>query len=266
LGNLDSGLFLGCYSTVPDEVQIWKRALPSLRVIGGYFGSGPASDREEARQVITDLLAQEGTLIRQSDQKKLKHLVESIPSINKTTIGLYMNECSGKEYYYAKDFRNPSAPAQGLSSEFAAYASYGDNYECKLPFKTDQQLLTTYHKILNGDEPLPDDTSKGPLRELYAALRQSRNCPEFEGLTADKVGLLLFFNDFKKNFALVHHNYIERARQELLKNSDMIKRDPTLSQLLARSWLPDVDTIATKDRKQILQNLHDLTQITALAP
>lgn len=210
--NLHSILLWGCYTATPQEVNDWKEAFPSARVLAGFYGSAPLSTREASRELMKDVLIRADAVSQTYDQKALKRALLQLSKIGETTASLYVRACGGKDWYFHNQEIKDS---QGHESVISDLETFDQIQQCEGEVDKIRALSRPFEY---GDQDIPEDTSKGPLRNLYSLVRQKEHCiNDGSPINANHIGLLLFFNGVKKNFGVFASDLIQAADREILK-------------------------------------------------
>lgn len=193
INDVKSLLLLGCYTGVPKEVIEWKHIFPEIKIIAGYDGSAPLSDKPAGHQYITDILLKEKQLLQNADQKKLQsYAKQAIQGLSMMNAAMYL-ECNDgtneAEFYYG---------SQKEGKNFRPF----DIKECEGKRNEIEQLNATIQKYQSGELEPPKDTANGELRQIYNQARRIEHCGEIVGtkLNLNAVFNLLFYEGVKKNY------------------------------------------------------------------
>lgn len=205
INDVKSILLLGCYTGTQNEVMEWKNIFPKTKLIGGYDGSAPLSDRPQGHQYIHDLLTKEKELSSQADGKKLQAYVNSnFKGLSNLNAALYIQCSDGssiQDYYYG--------------SKNSRKFSEMHTKECleKMPELT--KLNLEIEKYKSGELEPPKDTRNGQLRAMYNFARAYEHCSEITGVNININALfnLLFYEGVKQSFA----HYYKADLQEAAK-------------------------------------------------
>jgi hypothetical protein len=206
INEAQSLLLLGCYTGVQKEILEWRGIFPKARLIAGYDGSAPLSDKPLGHQYITEILLKEKDLYSQADQKQLQQYTRAnIQSLFQLNSAVFVN-CdpeNSKEFYYSSE------------SQTRRFSEFGAK-EC---FKKIKDIENYYERISlyqSGELEPPKETT-GELRQIYNFVRANEHCLELleSPLEANKVFNLLFYDGIKKNFAKFYENDLEEAQKIL---------------------------------------------------
>lgn len=256
-----NGLYLwGCYTTVPGEVKFWKRALPNVQFLVGFHGSGPSNTNATGIAMLRSALQAQKRVRDAQTLESLKSSLQGIRGINTTLSGVFVDACEQLEdqYYYSVQKNYQTG---GLNREFSSFSEYEGEcdteiFEFRSGSPSREQQLSDY---LFGFEPIPEETSGTPLRSLYNYMRHIDHClnERTVGFSSNQVGALLFFHDVKKNFSKVFESEIAAAASEfeLAQNSLNSKADEKTKLHASGAWLPTLENIQSKSRKEILENM-----------
>lgn len=234
INEVKSVLLLGCYTGVPKEVIEWKHIFPEIKIIAGYDGSAPLSDKPAGHQYITDILLKEKQLLQNADQKKLQsYAKQSIQGLTQMNAAMYL-ECNDgtkeAEFYYG---------SENKGKDFRPF----DIKECEGKRDEIKQLNETIQKYQSGELEPPKDTANGELRKIYNQARRIEHCGEITEmpLNLNAVFNLLFYEGVKKNYANYYKEDIAEV-DKILGNmkiedlekgfkEEMDKQDKNLNQL-----------------------------------
>ena len=200
-------LLLGCYTGTQNEVMEWKNIFPKTKMIGGYDGSAPLSDRPQGHQYLTDLLLKEKQLSSQADHKKLQAFVNSnFQGLNNLNAAMYIQCSDGssiQEYYYGSKKSRQFAPLEMK--------------ECLDKKQQLTELTEKLDKYMDGELVVPKDTQNGELRQMYNLARTYEHCSEITGVNVNVNALfnMLFYEGVKESFG----NYY---KQDLLEAEKVI--------------------------------------------
>lgn len=216
INEVKSLLLLGCYTGVPKEVIEWKHIFPNIKIIAGYDGSAPLSDRPHGHQYISDILLKENLLLKNADQKKLQNFTkQNIRGLTLMNASMYL-ECNDGtkegEFYY------------GSLKEGKSFRSF-DIKECEGKKEEVEYLATKISMYSMGEMEPPKDSANGDLRKLYNQARQLQHCGEILDIEMDMNTLfnLLFYEGVKKNYANFYKEDLDEAKKifETLKIEDV---------------------------------------------
>ena len=192
---------IGCNTANHSQITHWKQTFPNLSFVAGYDGSAPSGTRPAGWRYIKDTILKTDTILKETDKNKIKRIFENFGYINYLAATLYIdtNKCSEedpeKQYIYR--------PLRKSNEKFKTF----DTSECLEKRNTyETKFSSSYNQFLSGETPIPTDTSKGVLRELYSFLRQNEHCfmdyyEDGNYPTGDHLLYLLFYNDVFKSFS-----------------------------------------------------------------
>lgn len=213
INEVKSLLLLGCYTGTQNEVMEWKNIFPKTKMIGGYDGSAPLSDRPQGHKYITDLLMKEKQLSSYADHKKLQAFVNAnFQGLNNLNAAMYVQCSDGssiQEYYYGSKKSRNFAPLEMK--------------ECLDKKQELTKLAEKLEKYSSGELIVPKDTQNGELRSMYNVARAYEHCSEITNVNVNVNALfnLLFYEGVKDNFA----NYYKQDLLEAEKVINTISMD-----------------------------------------
>ncbi len=203
VNNVKSVMLLGCYTAVPNEVIHWKQTFPNAKLIAGYDGIAPASDKLAGHQYLEDLLRREPTILAQADQSRLNTFLRTnIRGLSLMNVGVYVElECVGpNKLYYGLD--NQSRVIRPL-----------DIRECEGKEELVGKIGADITRYYEGESEPPTDTTNGELRKIYNQGRRYEHCGANlnREYSMEQAFNLLFYNGIKNNFARYYANDLARA-------------------------------------------------------
>lgn len=225
VNNVKSVMLLGCYTGVQKEVLDWENIFPDARLIAGYDGSAPLSDKPDGHEYLYDLLTKEKQLTSTGEQNKLKGILASeVKSLRNLNAAFYIKptcRSNGAEsaYYY------------GLISSKDQHERQlrpFDKNECLNAKKELQTLSLRLDKYDSGELEIPKDTAGGELRQIYNKARSFEHCSSIIGeiINTNKVFSLLFYEGEKKNFANFYDKEMQEAENYMkgLDSKEIVKK------------------------------------------
>jgi hypothetical protein len=222
VNNVQSLMLLGCYTGVQKEILSWKSIFPNVRMIGGYDGSAPLSDKLAGHTYLEDLLSKEKKLIQQADEKKInKFMANNVRHFNMLSAAVYVNPvCEEENPENEKDYYYSSKQRALKFHEF-------DASKCLTMREELDKMSDDYKKYQYGDVEPPSDSSKGELRDLYDEARSVEHCVEILEADLDVNNLfnLRFYSAVKENFARYYKDDLAEVEKMLqsIKPEDIIK-------------------------------------------
>ena len=225
LNEFHSVFMWGCWTMGPSEVSYWRDNLPSLRMTGGFFDMGPLNTTRATKTVLHDLLVKEKQIYQTCDNKKVKKLINSVENINSTYAAVYAeSQCGGSNYFYNTKGDGSDAPNLKAGQHFVDYDS---NFDCKKMAPLINKQITAVMKYYRGDIPIPTNTSTSPLREIYAFARNNARCLKPNHvLNGDRILMMIFEQDVRKNFKDVFADTITEANKEFDHLTALFKKYP----------------------------------------
>lgn len=236
---LNSAILMGCWSAVPNEIEEWKNHLPQLKLISGFAGSAPSSERSSSGSFIFDSLKLSDRIIHSKSSVESKSIIDSFQDFDRINSGIYFDlrkkDCpatmGNNQYYYVSkansrravsDYYDDNKKYEGVGlHKFKSSESTDVEKQCKHFNNT--MNWKELNRFYYGDE---DPSYNLELKELYSKFRNNEHCKKYINFayTPDQILLLRFNKDVSKNFASYYKNGIMAARIELLNwlNSDKI--------------------------------------------
>ncbi|WPU64865.1 hypothetical protein [Peredibacter starrii] len=218
INEVKSVLLLGCYTGVPKEIIEWKHIFPEVKIIAGYDGSAPLSDKPAGHQYISDILLKEKSLLKNAEQKKLQsYAKQNIQGLTQMNAAMYVYCSDGTkegEFYY------------GSLKEGKAFRPFDIN-ECEGKRNQIEELISKVNQYYSGELEVPKNTASGELRQIYNEARRIEHCGEIlqMELNLNAVFNLLFYEGAKQNFANYYKDDLAEAEKILseFKLEDMEK-------------------------------------------
>lgn len=253
VNGVQSVLLLGCYTGTAHEVMGWQGVFPQTKIIAGYDGIAPASDKPAGHQYLDSLLRNEESLIAPTTPEDIRRAMTSnISSLGILNAGLFLNPLCEEEgatgFHYGSQTENPRRLTPLSLSE------------CQSKAPELRAIVVELNEYLNGDKPVPSDTRTGALRALYNRARSIEHCAAEAEVAMDTnvIFNLLFNEDVKKNFAEFYKDDLAEAQTvlaginsvELLANAetDIKKLEDLVSAQEGLQSLIDTDFEAFKSR------------------
>lgn len=246
---------LGCYTGVKNEVINWSLLFPDLRLIGGYDGAAPTSEKPAGHNYLKDLLEKEKSLISETDEKKIvSHLKSNLKSLNLLYAGVYVRPlCQKNEidegYLY-----------ETLGG--VKISKINNPIECMKNRESLKNLAKTIDLYNSGEKEPPLNSSSGEMRTLYNEMRKNEHCPNL-GISPMVTFGLLFHDGMKKSFAAYFqkdlekmesqiNNFSEDDRKKMIDgNLEMIRaNDESIKYYQRIADLADKDPALLKKEKQ----------------
>ena len=264
IDHLENVLMWGCYTATPGEVLVWKESFPELKIMAGFMDVSPLAERPASSAILKDILIKSQLICAQTEKKKLKQVIESIKDFPITLSAIYVRtSCQGEWYYGHRAIYDKEDNLKRVAIDFGPLASM---LKCDSFFSAGNNfsrnaLNGTFEEYYEGNRKIPKDTAHSPLRLVYTTVRQFSHCVDRSNIMyPDRVGLLVFYNNVRKNFLKVFNNEIENALEEFKNNSKNIatKNYPELNALV-RSGVTDQTFLDRANVKDLLSELTDFT-------
>lgn len=206
VNGVKSIMLLGCYTTVPNEVMHWKTIFPVAKLIAGYDGVAPASDKVVGHNYLEDLLRKEATILGQASQSGLdRYLRSNIRGLSVMNTGIYAEiECreDSNKFFYGLDDTSRRMRTMDIK-------------ECDDKKEVVAEIQSKITKYYNGEMDPPLDTRNGEMRRIYNLGRRYEHCGAYLDLefSMTQAFNLLFYDGLKKNFSKYYANDLARAGQ-----------------------------------------------------
>lgn len=251
-GKLREMLLWGCYTTTPGEVLNWQEQLPGLKIIAGFYDKGPKNNVPASSKLMKDLLVKASDILKKVDEKKLLEKIKGLSGLSSTFAGISVKLDCNEEYYYS---RNVEADKEGgkkvLKETFGKIDLSCESAGVRKMLSEMSQVQLAYFQ---GGRPIPEDTGRSELRNLYSKARHLSHCiPPGHDLDPNRLGLLLFYSGVKNNFFKVFSQEVAEAEAEL---NSFAQWAPSIG--LEPDYLDEVKraffTVETLDWKQIISD------------
>jgi hypothetical protein len=196
-------MLLGCYTGVQKEIMEWKAIFPDAKLIGGYDGSAPLSDRPMGHYYLEDLLLKEKEFLKQTDAKKVNDFaLKNIRGLNELNAAIYLDPQCDEDYYFAS--KNRGDKFRSLNTR-----------ECQEKRAELDKMSQRYHLYYSGEIEPPQNPSSGELRNMYDTARSLEHCIELNNISLNVSNLfnLRFYEAVKSNFANYYKDDLKKAEE-----------------------------------------------------
>ncbi|HLW56264.1 MAG TPA: hypothetical protein VKY27_02710 [Bacteriovoracaceae bacterium] len=204
-------MLLGCYTGVQKEIAHWKGIFPKVRMIGGYDGSAPLSDKPMGHHYLEDLLTKEKALLQQADEKQLNQFVRAnIRGLHSMHSAVYLEPvCSEEE--------DSSLNAMYYGSLTNRRFSTFDLNQCIGKVSKIKEIETRFKKFDSGEVEPPKNPSDPAIKTLYDQARSLEHCIEQLESPVDVNAIfnLRFYEAVKENFATFYKDELQTAQEAL---------------------------------------------------
>ncbi len=240
LEKLNSVHLWGCYTTTAGNAIGWRNSLPGLDVVVGFYGSGPSRDKVGGHNLLEDSIIKSEKLGKTHDKETLYSMIHGLSNIQETFAAILVsNQCN--EYYY---LNSSDYDEKRIIHQFDDLDSLIDS-TCSVSNSLFEELHSrNIEKYFIGELPIPENTTSGPIREIYSFMRQHSNCLEddyfYGNYTPDSLALLLFYNNVKQNFYDSFKDRVDSLEEDL-KTARKFLEDET--QALYEKIKPDFDLL-----------------------
>lgn len=196
-------MLLGCYTGVQKEIMEWKAIFPDAKLIGGYDGSAPLSDRPLGHYYLEDLLLKEKDFLKQTDAKRVnEYALKNIRGLNELNAAIYLDPQCDEDYYFASKNRG---------DKFRSFNSK----QCQEKKAELEKMSERYHLYYSGEIEPPQNSSTGELRNMYDTARSLEHCIELNNtpLNVSNLFNLRFYEAVKSNFANYYKDDLKMAEE-----------------------------------------------------
>lgn len=213
--NVDSLMLLGCFTGVRREMNLWKGALPNVKLISGYEGAAPLGHRPAGHSFIEDIMEKTEEIVSQTKSSEVERLLsKQIRNMEQLSAAIYVEArmCSindnvigeGNEYYYR--------PQQHGDEEFVLFR----DRKCKeVSDHFFGEKFPIYQQYFDGEKPIPSSIAGTELREIYHYIMKNIDCFEETIEETNSALMLLFFHEFKKNAANYYADFFADIKMTL---------------------------------------------------
>lgn len=219
-------MLLGCYTGVQKEIAHWKGIFPQVRMIGGYDGSAPLSDKPMGHHYLEDLLVKEKKLLEQADQKQLNQYVKAnIRGLHSMYTAVYLEPTCEEE--------DQSAPLYYGSQTNKTFSPFESN-QCLTKAAKINEIQFQFAKFDSGEIEPPKNPSDPAIKNLYDQARSLEHCIEQleSPMSVNSLFNLRFYQAVKENFAHFYQDELKTAT-EVLGSVNEKKLDQDLDNQLA---------------------------------
>lgn len=207
---VNSLYFLGCYTNTKNLVFHWKSIFPNSKLVAGYIGSAPASDKPAGHSYLNQLMLNEKKLTNSNNSNDINNsvqdLITSFPLLNSA---LYIEPiCNTSDNLYMSIINNNRE-----MGKLENISAFNECNEKKDEFNSSREILEKYYF---GELDIPKDTANGELRRLYNFFRQNEHCKNFilNYPSLDTIFNLLFFDGIKESFAEYYADDLKKFEKE----------------------------------------------------
>lgn len=209
---------LGCNTASHSEILAWKNFMPNLNFIAGYDGSAPSQKWVQGRKYIQKIIAKKDAILKETEEKEIEKMLKGFSNMDTLQVTLFVDSpvCSDPSDYIDQYIYRP------LTTHNKKFDIFLDK-NCKEKIdKFSEYWIPLYESYISGEVEIPEDTSSGPLRDLYSYVRQNEHCFEgfYEFPNGNQVLFLLFFEDFFKNFNTYYEKHLINFFDELKQIGD----------------------------------------------
>lgn len=211
INDVSTLMLLGCYTGVQKEIAHWKGIFPKVRMIGGYDGSAPLSDKPMGHHYLEDLLTKEKALLQQADEKQLNQFVRAnIRGLHSMHSAVYLEPvCSEEE--------DSSLNAMYYGSLTNRRFGTFDLNQCIGKAGEIKEIEARFRKFDSGEVEPPKNPSDPSIKTLYDQARSLEHCIEQLESPVDVNAIfnLRFYEAVKENFATFYKDELQTAREAL---------------------------------------------------
>jgi hypothetical protein len=210
-GSIQSVYLWGCYTGALGNIYRVldgsSPVFPNTKLAVGFGKVGPLNTDPLSGRMLKEVMSRESQFMTAAPEQMLP-LLRSVPSYQQRDLIVHRG----------KAFVN-----QGGFSTQANFINACSNSARRAGLS---QAIATYWKYYSGEAgPIPDDTSKGPLRQSYQAFQREDFClrmgaidlkKEFDQIPlAANVVRLVYYKNIIRNFSRIYAPYLQYAQKEL---------------------------------------------------
>ena len=244
---LSSVLMWGCYTSTPSEVMAWRSEFPHLKILAGFYDSGPSNERPASFELMKDLLIKAGVMGNACDAASLRQKIRGLTHIPLTFAAMSITNKCGQEYYYSRTDDSADFDSVKIKENFSRFEASCDNASSE---EILDGLSENTYKFYRGEAAIPADTGHSALRMIYSTARHMQHCiPEESVMSPDRLGLLLFYRGVKENFMKHFGEALALVQQDLDKLKEWAK-NPQWAEYLDTNFKTD----GKLDLSQTLEN------------
>lgn len=237
---------LGCYTSTVGAIETyWKNVMPSVRIVGGYDGSGPLASHSVGHRYLEEFLRRDSKLGAAKTPSDLMSMFRKLPAIRQLEAAIATREIL--------------ANGEGART-------IEDYYKDCVKVDTSSELRRAYDCYMSGAkgcEDPPRDTKKGVLRQFYNELHGIEHCRALLTVKGDaglprgrEVLALIYFHSMRENFARIHAADFQKADEALAKAglpSELFKKmgDTAVSRAALKTFIEDLRSRITLGRAEL---------------
>ena len=260
INDVSTLMLLGCYTGVQKEILNWKETFPKVKMIGGYDGSAPLSDRPLGHQYLGDLLVKEKSLLAQANEKMLNQFVKtSIRGLGSMHTAVYVElPCDCKE-----DEINPFYYGSTSKRNFSAFKAG----QCAKDEPKIKELYEKFTKFFTGEIEPPKNPSDPAIKTLYDEARSLEHCIDVLAIPnfVNSLFNLRFYEAVKENFSNFYKKELKTAELEISKLNagswdDIFKIEMAKIALEEKEYALEIDQISKNPQayfKQLDKKIHE---------
>ena len=242
---------MGCNTANHAEVLDWKNVMPNLSFIAGYDGSAPSQKWLQGRQYIQEIIEKKDKILSMEDEALIKEAFEGFSNFDVLQATLYFDspKCNNPAFYEDQYIYRPLNP----DGEFSIFLD--NNCGEKISY-FETQMSELYQQYKDGEVAMPEDTSQGPMRDMYTYIRQNEHClramDEFP--SGNNALFLLFSKAVQENFSHYYAEVLEKYFKELevFKNAESL--DALRSEIIAKLNKRKEMLLKIKDNPSLLKD------------
>jgi hypothetical protein len=249
---VDSLILRGCYTATPGEAMAlendsWNGIFPELKMIAGYIGSAPSSEKDFSKSFIEEILNLESKIYMESSAKNVEKMFENISYSEKTTNSIAYRSCNNNEYrYIARNLQNKGVGAMS-QDEIKKMCN-------KKEINSQLSIVNKYYDAVEkGYRNPPKEHHNTPLREAYTYLNSILHCKDIIDIhfypTLQQIIKLIYFDYIKSNFNYHYGDKLIKANKAIKKYN--LENDPDLKTI-------DINTASRAQIKEFIHSLHSI--------
>ncbi len=238
---------LGCYTASMGNVRQYLEVMPSLKMVGGFYGAAHSAFRQKSQDYLVEMLKAEDAIVQTSTVEEFKQLTSRMAAMKTDlNVGMFKNltcKTGGTKGYMLEVDHSGDTPINRAVTFSAA--------ECKKKKAEFTKKTEEYWKYSDGEIDVPINTGSGPVRDLYTYFRQNEYCKDivkddkdFENFPyATELFSLLFHRNFQRNFKIYYQNQMNDLKEKL---KQQMLTDPNSAAMLKKAY-DQINMLSTAD-------------------
>lgn len=240
INDVSTLMLLGCYTGVQNEIVHWKGIFPKVKMIGGYDGSAPLSDKPMGHYYLEDLLVKEKKLLQQADEKKINDYVKAnIRGLSSMNTAVYVEPACSEDQELAMYYGSTT------TKKFSKF----DLSQCAKSAGILNQITLKFSNFDSGEVEPPKDPSDPSIKTVYDQARSLEHCIQQLEIPLDVNALfnLRFYDAVKTNFANFYKNEVDQV-------AAILKSDQSSLEFLEKDIEDQIANIEEYAKKIVTDN------------